>query len=83
MAALRRRGTDSIDPSDGTVCGMTAKIGRLTITTGIDYTLSVKLGNVSAMMIATSGRISYFQKARDRALEALRKEQILEDLADV
>lgn len=84
MAALRRRGADFIDPIDGDVIGIQARIKDLQISSGIDHKLKVVSDHYPvALLIQTSGGVLFFPAARDRALEILRREQVLDDLANV
>jgi len=86
MAALRRRGEDTLDTL-GTVVGIQAVVGGVTISTSLEHRLMVLVAPRgkprTALFIQTSGKVSFFPEARNRALDILRREQVLDDLADV
>jgi len=89
MSALRCRGRDihSADPIDGTLSGIRVEIGDLVIETNDNVRLRVLvqsrvIGNLG-LLVSDTGRVSFDPEARNHALELLKREQILDDIADI
>lgn len=84
MAALRKCGRDSVDPHDGHVFGIQARLGDVSVCTSEDVRLYVRVESLNkvAYKERDDGYITVLPSALDAALKNLRIHQTLDDLAD-
>lgn len=84
MLALKSNGSDAVDPLDGHVTGIKAKVGDVSVTTSETIRLYVVVlsSGKCAYKERDDGYVTVHPKWLDKALENLRTHQVLDDLAD-
>lgn len=84
MIALKCNGRDDIDPLDGHVTGIKARIGDVMVSSTEEVRLYVVVLSTGkfAYRERDDGYITINPRILDKALENLRLHQVLDDLAD-